>query len=202
MATYPIIQNLPVAHNREIGRLITQWALLEWKLKQIAYDLLVVEPPVGRLAVNEPRVVDYVTMLEDILRVKKLKIDVDLKKLKTALSELANHRDRIAHGVWLKRPKTRSPDLQIIKGSWQPDPNKPKVKAVIHPRSVTVRVQDLQILVAKVKTLIEIVDVLTVQVRHALASSLQKSSELPAWLHPAQDSTPAIHQYPPGSSQG
>ncbi|MCZ6740880.1 MAG: hypothetical protein O7D27_01840, partial [Alphaproteobacteria bacterium] len=171
-------------------------------LKQIAYDLLVVEPPVGRLAVTEPRVVDYVTMLEDILRIKRLKVDVDLKKLKTSLSEIANHRDRIAHGIWLKYPKTRSPTLQIIKGSWQPDPKKPKVKAVIHPRAVTVRVQDLQILVANVKTLIAVVDVLAVEVRNALASSLQKSSQLPAWLHPAQDSTPAIHQYPPESSQG
>ncbi len=202
MTTYPIIQNLPVSHTREIGRFITQWALLEWKLKQIAYDLLAVEPPVGRLAITEPRVVDYVTMLEDILRIKRLKVDVDLKKLKTSLSELASHRDRIAHGVWLKYPKTRSPTLQIIKGSWQPDPKKPKVKAVIHPRTVAVRVQDLQILVANVKTLIEAIEILTGKVRLVLASSLQKSNGLPAWLHPAQDSTPAIHQFPPESSQG
>ncbi len=143
MATYPVRDKLPISHTTEIGRIITRWAFLEWLLRQIAYLLLGLNPKAGRLAVRDPRATDCVTMIEDLVHVNGLKIRVEWKLLRRGLDDLSKHRHRLAHGVWLKIPGQRSPCLQIVKDTWQPNPNKPSIKAKIDPISVPVTASDL-----------------------------------------------------------
>ena len=122
MAVYPARYRLPVSYSTEIGRIITRWAYLEAVLRTTAYLILRVGAKHGRVAVREPRVVDYVTMLQDLMHLESLKTRVDLKTLKKSLEEIEALRHKLAHGIWLKHPSTKLPVLQIVKGSYPPSP--------------------------------------------------------------------------------
>ena len=113
MATHPIRFRLPTSYNTEIGRIIQHWALLEWRIRSIAYLLLDLDPKRGRVAVREVRINMYVTMIEDLSKIRSIKLDIDTKQLKKNLEKLAYLRNAIAHGIWVKHPQTLKPVLQI-----------------------------------------------------------------------------------------
>lgn len=146
MAVYKVRRRLPTAHCTQIGRIVTRWAFLEWQLKNVAYVLLNVGPKEGRLAVREPRATDYVTMLEDLIRVRGINVPFAFKKYKDFLEILVNHRDRLAHGIWLKHPGFNEPVLQLTKGKWNPDPQNPKrkTKRIIEPEGALIRLKELR----------------------------------------------------------
>lgn len=144
MATYPARYRLPVAYSTEIGRIITRWAFLESRLRDAAHKLVKVHPKIGRVAVREPRVVDHVTMIEDLARLRDIQLPVNWKQFRKMLQNLESVRDKIAHGLWLKHDKHRVPVLQQTKGSYVPSPGGQSVKARIDPLGVAVRLSDLQ----------------------------------------------------------
>lgn len=109
MPEYRIRRSLPVAHSREIGRIVTHWSFLEWRLKNVAYALLGIGPKEGRLAVRQPRASDYVTMLQDLLDLKHVPVSVDLQKFRKLLNDLGDYRNSLVHGVWLKHPSYSDP---------------------------------------------------------------------------------------------
>ena len=174
MAKVPVRKHLPVKHNTESGRIITRWSYLEWQLRQLAYVLLGVNPKEGRLAVREPRVTDYLTMIQDLAELKRLQLRVDWKQLRRHLEELTNHRDRVAHGIWLKQPGFRVPCLQLTKGKWQPEPGKPAIRAKVNPVSVPITVGDLCSIVKSIDSVIQYIDQVTIAIRTLLEPSSQK----------------------------
>ena len=144
MPVYPIRYRLPVSYSTEIGRIITRWAFLEYRLKETAYMLLNVDPKVGRVAIKEPRITDYVGMLQDLMLLKSLTTGVDLKKLRKKLEATQSFRDKLAHGVWVKHDTTNLPVIQVIKGSYLSKPGGKKTKARIDPLAAAVRLKDLK----------------------------------------------------------
>ncbi|WP_193366915.1 hypothetical protein [Pelagibius marinus] len=158
MSNSPVRKDLPNKHSAEIGRIVTRWSYLEWQLRQIAYSLLRISPKEGRLSVREPRVTDYLTMIEDLVQLKRLGVRVEWKKLRKHVDELADHRNRLAHGVWLKQQGYRVPCLQLTKGVWQPEPGKAPIKAKIDPVSVPITVDDLRSVVNAIDSVIEYID--------------------------------------------
>lgn len=117
MQTFPVIKRLPTAYYTHIGRVVSRWAYLEGKLRRIVFALLQVGPKHGRIAVREPRVVEFIEMVEDLLYLEKIQTRVDLKKLKKALQEIESHRNKISHGIWVKHPNSKTPILQDTKGT-------------------------------------------------------------------------------------
>jgi len=115
-ATHPVRRRLPRNYSTEIGRVIARWALFESRLRALAYLLLDVSPERGRVAVRGGRVADYLTMLEDLMQLRGVAVTVKTKALKRPLTEVETFRDKLAHGVWLRHPRTRTPVLQVTKG--------------------------------------------------------------------------------------
>lgn len=144
MATHPVRYRLPVSYCTEIGRIITRWAYLEALLTSIAYVILDISQKHGRIAVREPRAVDSLTMIQDLMYLESLKTTVDLKALRTTLGEAEAFRDRLAHGVWVKHSNSKLPVLQIVKGSYPPNPGARSIKARIEPRGLEVDLQHLR----------------------------------------------------------
>ena len=156
---------------------MTRWAFLEWRLKNVAYRLLGVNPKEGRVAIREPRAEDYLDMLQDLILIKSLKIEFDFKEFKRVINILEGHRNRLAHGVWIKHPSHRSPVLQLTKGKWQPDPTNPKIRAkrVVEPEGVLIRLTELRQFAPLIDAAAKGVEQLEQAVALALEASPQKS---------------------------
>src|SRR5262245_7836677 len=78
----PIVAKLPAWLLSRIGSIVSQHAILEWRLSRIIYTLLDVDPKAGRITVREPRTTDRFDMICDLIKLKKLKIDADLATLR------------------------------------------------------------------------------------------------------------------------
>lgn len=181
MNTYKVRKTLPTAHSTQIGRIITRWALLEWRLRNIAYRLLNIGPKEGRLAVRDPRATDYVLMLEDLMNLKGLKIPFNFVEYRKLLEILGTHRDLLAHGIWIKHPDFKEPVIQMTKGKWSPDPTKPgeKAKRLIKPEGALIRLKDLREFPPLIDRAIKGAEILEHHVSVALDSSRGKSRPQP-----------------------
>ncbi len=144
MPAYPIRYRLPVSYSTEIGRIITRWAFLEYRLKETTYMLLDVDPKIGRIAIREPRTTGYIDMIQDLMALESLTTTVDLKKLRKTLEEIQIFRDKLAHGIWAKHDTTKLPVLQVTKVSYALKPGDQKTKARIEPLALLVRLTDLK----------------------------------------------------------
>ena len=142
MPTYPVRYRLPVSYSTEIGRIITRWAFLEFRLKETAYMLLGVDPKVGRIAIREPRITDYIDMIQDLMHLKSITATADLKKLRKSLEKIQSFRDKLAHGIWMKHDTTKLPVLQVVKGSYISNPEGKKTKAKIDPLAAIVHLKN------------------------------------------------------------
>jgi hypothetical protein len=144
MPEYPVRYRLPISYSTEIGRIITRWAFLEYRLKETAYMLLDIDPKIGRIAVREPRTYEYVDMIQDLMSLRSLTTTVDLKKLRKTIEDIQSFRDKLAHGIWAKHDATNLPVLQITKGSYTLTPGEQKTKARIDPFALVVQFKDLR----------------------------------------------------------
>lgn len=140
---YPAARKLPATYCTEIGRIIHKFAFCEMVLRTIAYNLMQIGPRVGRIAVRQPRVVDHITMLQDLEHLMSVDLKVDWKKLKEVLKEVESYRDRLTHGVWLEHPGSPSPVLQDFSYAYVRGQRGPR-KARIDPIAVAVRIDQLR----------------------------------------------------------
>ncbi len=138
--TYPTISRLPRSYSLEIGRVISRFALLEANLRHVIYALLDVNPKLGRLAVrSSPRIEDTISMIEDVMGVRGIKPNIDMKMFREQCKKLQAFRDGIAHGVWLRHPQSKAPILQVTAGTLggalqvQPQQKGQKVNSKINP---------------------------------------------------------------------
>jgi hypothetical protein len=116
----PVVLNLSPLLCREIGRVITRHAYLEWRLSKIIYALLSVGPKEGRLAVREPRATDRLVLIRDLVHLKGLEIRADLDLLAEAIDSVTRQRDQLAHGIWLRDSATQTFFLRLTKVSGSP----------------------------------------------------------------------------------
>ncbi len=148
MRIVPVRYRLPVSYSTEIGRFITRWAYLEWLLKETAYTLLKMNPKIGRIALQEPRVHDYLTMLEDLAQLRGVTVSFSWSKLRQAVKPLEAFRNKLVHGVWVKEPSSKYPALRQVKGSYVPKPGAKSVDARIKPAAMPVPLGELKNAVA------------------------------------------------------
>ncbi len=83
-------------------------------------------------------------MIEDLSKLRSIKLDIDTKQLKKKLENLADFRNAIAHGIWLKHPQTKKPVLQIVAGNYEPAPGQQPVKARIDPKALEMGINNLK----------------------------------------------------------
>lgn len=144
MQQMPARYRLPVSYSTEIGRIITRWAHLEWVLSETLYMLIATCPKIGRLAVREPRIGEYLTIMEKTARLQGVTISVDWKKFKTIMQTMESFRNKLAHGVWIKDPSSDWPALRQVKGSYTLKHGAESVDARIKPASLPVPLRELR----------------------------------------------------------
>jgi hypothetical protein len=115
-------------------------------LRRITYALLRLGQKHGRVAVREPHLSDHLTMIEDLIFLEGLTIATSLGPWKKPLTEMESFRNKLAHGVWVKRPDSKLPILQDIKGNHPPEmsPYPQARKARINPKAMGVTIANLK----------------------------------------------------------
>lgn len=144
MGSFPVRDKLPVKYSTEIGRIITRWSMIEWHLKRLAYDVLKTDPKSGRVAVREPRVGEYITMIEDLLSIRGIKTEIDWKGIKKELEDIESFRNKIAHGIWVTHHRTKNPILQETKGKHPGEKDATQKKARVNPKALNITLNNLQ----------------------------------------------------------
>jgi hypothetical protein len=119
---YPEVRRLPTPYAAAIGRVISRWAYLEWLLTSIAYKTLGVNPKLGRITVRQQRADEYITMIEHILQVHGLSVPLPAPSFKKRLKDAEDQRHQLAHGLWLRHPRTNELRVWLTKGNWEPTP--------------------------------------------------------------------------------
>jgi hypothetical protein len=144
MESYPVIRRLPTRYNTAIGRLIVRFSIVEMGLRQFIYALLELDNKLGRVAVKNPRVRDSFTMIEDIMALRSFTTKINIKTLAKECAKIEAFRDKIAHGVWVKHPKSDTPVLQVTAGSYPETQGGKSVKARIKPQALRVTPADFK----------------------------------------------------------
>jgi hypothetical protein len=112
----PVVRNLPPNLMREIGRVIFSHSYVEWRLGLIIYDILHVTKILSRLVPRDPRAMDQFDLICDLVSLKDLKTGVDLIRLRKSLLSATTQRDLLAHGTWVRDPKTKAFLLCLVRG--------------------------------------------------------------------------------------
>lgn len=136
-AEFSVVKDLPSNLLEGIGQVIVLFSRLEFVLSKIIHDLLGISEKEGRLAVREPRASERVNIIADLLALRNMEVGTDLKKLQTLVENLEKDRNKVAHGIWVKHPKTGELLLRVTKGTWQ-DGIRGKVKRIIVPEAFEV----------------------------------------------------------------
>lgn len=140
----PIVTDIPDDYARSMGRILVQWSYVEWKLRQITYRLLDIDPKRGRVAVREPRVDEFVGMFLQLMRLNGIDLGTEfLAKLPNDLRDAKIERDLVAHSVWLKADDGK---LLVLKysGNWKPDGHSSKITRRELPEGVEVTLDGLE----------------------------------------------------------
>lgn len=140
---HPTIYKLEPDYAQRVGEFITKWAYLEWRLHETMYSLMQTGPKIGRIALREPRVVDYLTMIEDTAQLKNITVSVDWGKLKTIMQQMESWRDRFAHGIWLEVRGSPEPAIQVLTGKTVIQQGGPATKSRIDPKAFQVSLEQL-----------------------------------------------------------
>jgi hypothetical protein len=115
---FPVNRNLPRGYYTEIGKLISSYAIIESILFKITHHIVGVDHRLGRLTVLQRTAPDQLSIIQQSLKLKKIKLKVKWKTLGGYLRQAKTFRDRFAHGVWLAHPETKTPVLQDFSASY------------------------------------------------------------------------------------
>jgi len=140
--------DLPVTMCREIGRIIVRFAYVEHYLQGIIYMLVGVNRGIGKLAIREPRAIDRVELILDLIAVRDLIPPPKLqsKDFKEALEDAEDIRNLCAHGAWTWSAPHEAWAVMVERGQWQGVPKTDRVRRNkrLLPEGQIVRVSHLR----------------------------------------------------------
>ena len=170
-----VVRDLPLNLMREIGRVIFFHSYLEWRLGLIIYDILRVTKVLSRLVAGDSRTMDQFDLICDLVSLKDVKTGVDLMRLRKSLVSATTQRDLLAHGTWVKDPKTKVFLLRLVGGSWKPVKNKKvKTKRSTKPEASQYGIEECRSLSQLINGIIVTVDDLYLDTLGQPAASRQK----------------------------
>lgn len=181
-----LVEDLPVALFREIGRVIVAFAALQYNLSQVIYMLMRIDRQTGRISVREPRATERLGIILDLIQQRQLDVDLDLVALLKTLDDCQRGRDQLAHGTWVRHAGAIR--LAISRGSSPPFGTKGKIKRVILPEAIPFEVDDCRSLLADIREAQAIVDKLVNELRPKLPP-------------PSSLDTPIARSHPSGRAQ-
>lgn len=167
---HPVIYELPPDYCQRIGQFITRWAYLEWRLKETMYTLMGTDSKLGRVAIREPRVVSYLSMLEDAADLRAIHVSVNWKGLKDIMGEIEKWRDRFAHSIWLDVPDAGMPTIQVLGGKTVEKAGGRATKSRILPQGFRVSLGELDNAIAGLDRAVQLIDDLQKEIAAQVAS--------------------------------
>jgi hypothetical protein len=160
---------------REIGRVIFFQSYVEWRLGLIIYDILSGTKILGQLVANDSRTMDQFDLICDLVSLKNVKTGVDLIRLRKFMVSASTQRDLLAHGIWVKDPKTKVFLLRLVKGGWKPvKKKKVRTKQSRSPRAQKYGIEECRSLNQLINGIILTVDELYSDTLGQPAASQQK----------------------------
>jgi hypothetical protein len=175
MEELSVLRNLPIAFATEIGRIVAQYSLFEYAIKRTNYLLLGISPKQGRVAVREPRGEDLVGMAQELSSLVIPDFDFPFNDLKIVAKDLNAQRDKLAHGVWMKKGKYKL--LMITSGSWTPPKTRGRISRRIKPEGLHYNVSHLKQILTQVTDLATVGFDLFELTKVQLASLQKKQNE-------------------------
>lgn len=168
--------DLPASLSREIGRIIVRWAHFEYAVRRIIWDMMGVNPKLGRIGVRDPRMDGRFDMILDIAHLKKITVDSALiKDLSTKAAEVLRWRDLLGHGIWI--PNKGEWMVQVIKGQYPKNYEAEHRKRIVNPEGVTVDLEGLRSVTASLEYLIDEAKSLRARIAEQLQLSPEKYHE-------------------------
>lgn len=167
MRRMPVAITLPVALTREIGRVVTGHAILEHLLSEMTYSLLRIPPEEGRLAVIEGSATQRFDVARRLWKLKGIKPSVDTTAIRNLLGNVETERDRFAHCVWVRDPRSGEYLLRVTRGELSTDKTTPRK---VKPEGIPYSVEKCRETRAQIEALIEVLDTLRGEIEDALAT--------------------------------
>ena len=147
----PAEYEIPASFVREVGRIIVRWAYFENAVSRLVWDAMGVDPKMGRVAVQDPRMEDKIAMISEIAYLRKLTIDqAKLDDLIKKAKETDPWRNLV--GLWI--PNDGGWLLQKIGGQYSKDYEAEHRKRRINPEGINVDLEGLRSISEGIKFLI------------------------------------------------
>lgn len=111
---------IPRAYAERIGQVMAAWSILELTVHQATYNFLDIGMKHGRVALREPSLDAYLSMLGTLMELEKIKPPPSFAELRYRIDILENERNLYAHGVWspAKRPLVHVWHVRSTRGNW------------------------------------------------------------------------------------
>jgi len=197
MVEAAIIHKLPVKLNTAIGRVIVTYAALEHKLSMVIAVILQLQKAEARLVMKEPRIPDRLDTIQDLLALRDITVATNFIKMRELLDTANRERDQLAHGVWLRHPKTRKLYLRLTKGTWKrTGANQNKIKRHVFPQSIPYSATECLSTLATIARAIELTQMLGAEVDAELQTSPDKFRPLAPVLNPLGHRSPIKERGP------
>jgi hypothetical protein len=155
----PVVRDLPPNLMQEIGRVIFFHSYVEWRLDLIIYDILRVTKVLNSLISKDIRAIDQFDIICDLISLRNDKTGVDLMNLRKSLLLASTQRDLLAHGTWVKDPKTNAFVLHLRGGTSKPIKGKrAKDKRSIKPSAPQYGIEECRLLCQLINGIILTID--------------------------------------------
>lgn len=114
----PVTLALSDSAHTIIGRIMVDFAYLEWLVAEVTYVLLRVNPKFGRIALGTPEIGARMDRLVEIARLTGFEHpSLRLDALSNELTDLGGIRNDLAHGIWLQPKNDPAIYLRKIRGN-------------------------------------------------------------------------------------
>lgn len=151
---------------------MVHWAFFENLLRRSAWEMLDVNPKIGRVAIRDPRIDDRCDMLLEIAHIKKIKLDeVQIASLRSKASETLSWRDLVAHGTWI--PHNGRWLVQKVSGQYPKNYEADHRKRRVNPEGIPVDINRLRAITQDINSLMDEV----AMIRKAIAEQLPQPPE-------------------------
>lgn len=132
-----IIHDLPHGLASKIGLVVAAYSHLEHNMFMVVTLLLQLQRPEARIALRNGRPTDLLDTALSIFALRQIPLDLDTQEIRQALNAAKSERDYLAHGIWMRHPRTGQIYLRIAKGHWkEKSDDGHSVSRVVFPQAV------------------------------------------------------------------
>jgi hypothetical protein len=133
----PIVKALPASKAASIGRTLTRFSYLEWRMAKTIYSLLGIGIKQGRVAVRLGQLKPAAQTAEGLLEAVRIRTNYNFKALGKKLDAAERARNVLAHSLFLEG-KAREIHVQVVRGSWELPQDVEGIRRAVDPQSVLV----------------------------------------------------------------